>query len=644
MTSGGFSYGSGFLSIGGGTGTLTNVGDFRTVPGAGGFRHVNAQVINQGTMEIQQQLTMNSSSGTHENSGTIEIPTDSTVTIPDGSFFLNGGTVTGDGALDFQGTLLHGHGLMDIAFAAPLSSVTAHDGPLTVGDAASTNGFSIGASLSVGAETVTILDSDGPIVGGPITIAGGTLVSASGIVLNESLTGHGTVEADLTNNGVVSVGLSPGILSVVGNYVQTSSGELNIKLGGSEPGTGFDQLLQSGLLSSASLDGTLNIGTYDGYIPTANDSFQIISSNACVGAFSTVNGTVLPCDGLATVDYGPFDVTLVVSGGCDDADACTQNVCDAEAQACDYPPNYDPAIDCCNSDTGATTTIDDNSVCTQDVCNPDGSVDHIDLTPEGFCCNAETGILTFIDDENECTEDTCNFDGTVDHVDNTPPDQCCSPSTGDLTSIDDALDCTDDVCNPDGSVDHNDTCEPGLSCYPQINECFTPVFASIQGTGLRELTINLAGGAMQEYALRITGDPGNPDVECVSGYIQLDGLLGPEPVALTIADWGTEFTLEDETIIPSATYMLDAEGFLPPDTATGTTWPWGDVDGNLIVNLQDVQQIILGFQQMPQLPMEDLDIEPCGGQGVINFADALIAVFAFQGQTYSASGCAVPCP
>ena len=72
-------------------------------------------------------------------------------------------------------------------------------------------------------------------------------------------------------------------------------------------------------------------------------------------------------------------------------------------------------------------------------------------------------------------------------------------------------------------------------------------------------------------------------------------------------------------------------------------WPWGDVDGNYVVNLSDVQHIILGFQGNPQFPMEDLDIDPCGGQGVVNLADAFRDVLAFQGQSYAASGCDTPC-
>ncbi|MHC5112112.1 MAG: hypothetical protein ACYTHJ_19800, partial [Planctomycetota bacterium] len=629
------------------TGALTNLatGILRSGSGADGPRSVNGTVANDGQIALLEDLTINTLGGTLAHSGTMDIPVGFTLSIPGGNLQLDGGSAQGDGTLSLTNVAVVGNGEMLVRTSGNAGTdVSAAGGDLGLGNAAAANGVSIGGSLDVGAVNVTLYDSNSPTIGGPITISGGTLVASMGLSVTNGLSGFGTVESDLTNNSSITVGAPTGILNVVGNYVQSASGVLNIELGGPDPGTGFDQINQSGIVTSASLDGTLNLNLTGGYIPPPGSTFEILTTNARAGNFATVTGTSLPCDEQAALDYGPFSVTVSVSGGCDDGDACTDNVCDTETESCDYPLNYNPATDCCDSTSGETTSIDDGSVCTQDVCNPDGSVDHIDLTPEGFCCNAETGQLTFIDDENECTEDTCNFDGTVDHVDNTPPDQCCNPANGDLTSIDDSLDCTDDVCNPDGSVDHNDTCEPGLSCYPQINECFTPVIASIQGTGLRELTINLAGGAMQEYALRITGDPGNPDVDCVSGYIQLDGLLGPEPVALTIADWGTEIVLEDETIIPTATYWLDIEGFLPPDSTSGATWPWGDVDGNLNVNFEDILNVVLGFQLMPILPEEDLDLEPCGGNGIVNFADVLIDVFAFQGQTYAASGCAVPCP
>ncbi len=49
-----------------------------------------------------------------------------------------------------------------------------------------------------------------------------------------------------------------------------------------------------------------------------------------------------------------------------------------------------PAASCCNTTTGEVTPIDDGDPCTQDVCNADGTVDHIDNCVDD--CNSD-GIL-----------------------------------------------------------------------------------------------------------------------------------------------------------------------------------------------------------------------------------------------------------
>ena len=57
-----------------------------------------------------------------------------------------------------------------------------------------------------------------------------------------TLTGSGTIDGDLINGGGVSPGGDgvPGVLTVAGNYTQTTLGVLNIDLGGVEAGSEYD--------------------------------------------------------------------------------------------------------------------------------------------------------------------------------------------------------------------------------------------------------------------------------------------------------------------------------------------------------------------------------------------------------------------
>jgi hypothetical protein len=108
-----------------------------------------------------------------------------------------------------------------------------------------------------------------------------------------------------TNNGTISPGFSPGKISISGNYVQGSTGVLNLEIGGKTPATEYDQLVVTG---AATLAGTLNLTLIDGYRPKVGDVFQIISFGSFTGAFSTINFTGFT----AQVTYGPTGITFKV--------------------------------------------------------------------------------------------------------------------------------------------------------------------------------------------------------------------------------------------------------------------------------------------------------------------------------------------
>jgi hypothetical protein len=146
--------------------------------------------------------------------------------------------------------------------------------------------------------------------------AGAIMSVANGFELDAgALYGSGTLIANAQSSGEVDPGTvgSPGILTITGNYAQTTSvgtGTLNIDLAGTTAGTGFDQLNISG---SANLAGTLNLNLVPGYIPNIGDSFKILTYASYTGGFSTITG--LTFNGGTerfNVQYNPTNVTLVV--------------------------------------------------------------------------------------------------------------------------------------------------------------------------------------------------------------------------------------------------------------------------------------------------------------------------------------------
>jgi hypothetical protein len=153
----------------------------------------------------------------------------------------------------------------------------------------------VGSLINAG--QIEILFGGSLNVGGVYTqTAGSTLLSSGTLIANPTvdieggvLTGTGIIQASLNNAALVQPGGAgvPGVLVVAGDYLQTSAGVLDIDIGGTIPGTQFDQIQIAG---QAVLDGTLNVTLINGFSVKANDRFRILTFSSVVGDFATANG------------------------------------------------------------------------------------------------------------------------------------------------------------------------------------------------------------------------------------------------------------------------------------------------------------------------------------------------------------------
>jgi hypothetical protein len=136
------------------------------------------------------------------------------------------------------------------------------------------------------------------------TINGGTLSINGGL-----LTGTGTVNADLTNGGQVIPGGTgvAGTLTINGSYTQTSTGALDIDLGGTTVGSQYDQLAVSG---TASLGGTIDVSLINGFHPALGSTFQPLTFGSSTGNFGFYNGIVLGNRLLLDPALNPNNLTL----------------------------------------------------------------------------------------------------------------------------------------------------------------------------------------------------------------------------------------------------------------------------------------------------------------------------------------------
>jgi len=138
-------------------------------------------------------------------------------------------------------------------------------------------------------------------LGGGTLDPGDTLTLAAG----DSLIGSGALSANLVNDGTVSPGASPGIITVNGNYTQQANGVLEIELGGTTAGTGYDQVDVNGM---ATLGGLLKVSLMDGFKPEAGNEFLILPYTSHSGEFTSPN---LPEEFIWDLEYGVSGLTLI---------------------------------------------------------------------------------------------------------------------------------------------------------------------------------------------------------------------------------------------------------------------------------------------------------------------------------------------
>lgn len=239
--------------------------------------------------------------------------------------------------------------------------------------------------------------------------------------------------------------------------------------------------------------------------------------------------------------------------------------------------------------------------------------------------------------------DECDVaDGQSDCNGNGKPDTCdiASGFSTDCTNNGIPDECEAD-CNANGIGDSCDV-QSGTSLDCDGNgrpdEC-EPVAAAL---GSRWLGIHPPAGP-RPVAIRLTGNPQDPRVSCVTRFVQASGILGVSAVYRFPHEWCTAY-ITGPAIMPNATYtvqLIDGVSFFPPQTVT--TYRWADVDGNGFLNVTDVQAIALYINGIRNYTQHAVDIGPCIPDGFVNVTDVQTAVLAFIGIPYE-SYCPRVCP
>jgi hypothetical protein len=261
---------------------------------------------------------------------------------------LNGGFVAAGLGWTMTGAAqISGFGQVSGAVAGGGTNyIDASGGALTLGDANSNTGFSFAGDVDIASGAMlNLLDGDAAELGAETTLAGGgRLNSINGIELGPGetvkvsapaeiggrFTNQGTVNGpatagehltftddvngpgNYTGNILFSDGFSPGASPSQVSFEHVAfdaTAELSIELGGTTPGSQFDQLTVSG---DATLGGQLTVSLIDGFSPSAGQTFTILTAEAVAGAFTSEVLPALPGFNFEVI-YNPQSVVLTVS-------------------------------------------------------------------------------------------------------------------------------------------------------------------------------------------------------------------------------------------------------------------------------------------------------------------------------------------
>jgi autotransporter-associated beta strand protein len=192
-----------------------------------------------------------------------------------------------------EGTTLSVDAGMSVRFTGSQQIASAVGGDLMVqGDGTALLGKSLGGNGDViksGGGTLTLSTANtyaGETIvhGGLLSVLGTTGSGNTIIGVDGTITGTGNVSGSLVVDGIVAPGPSTGMLGVLGDFTQTSTGTLQIELRGS--GSGLFDVLNVG--GSANVDGSLQIVLQDGFVPTEGTLFPILNAAGVAGTLDLV--------------------------------------------------------------------------------------------------------------------------------------------------------------------------------------------------------------------------------------------------------------------------------------------------------------------------------------------------------------------
>ncbi len=238
-----------------------------------------------------------------------------------GNMILDNGYVLGGGSVVFNNPLTLGsqsgfsNNGIQVPATFPATSGVTIDSGRSLGF--STTNFVFDCNMVVNTGTLTIDASHSLTFNKALTLTTATLGGGGAFVLGSGgiLSGTGTINGQLTSNGIVGPGFSPGTVTLNGSYIQNATGVLNLEIGGTSAGS-FDQFLVNG---SAKLDGMLNVSLVNGFVPSGSLELTVMKYQSVTGTWPTISlpvstiGTLVQTPVDTRIDFGPKNAVAMIT-------------------------------------------------------------------------------------------------------------------------------------------------------------------------------------------------------------------------------------------------------------------------------------------------------------------------------------------
>jgi hypothetical protein len=336
------------------SGTLTNAagGTINVLAGTGGFRGINAQLINQGVVNINQALTLAANSAADQNSGTINVGSGGLTINQSGA----SSSFTNTGAINLNGGNLVVNQPNATSDFTNSGTITISSALLTITggrfdpDSGSLNGLVQLNNVALGSGTLSsnasvTLSSVSELTGATLTNQGTLLFLATNL-FNGDFTNDTTGSMQVRGFTSSTVGIVPGTLTLTHGFTNNGLVEL-ASIGPSAPATltvtggtltnaagaviNALQTFSDPSFVNAQLDnqGTINVNSANGLTITHTKGSAALTSSGTIN----VNGGNLVLNQSGTtavfVNTGLLNIsngrTLIVNGGEFDPDSGTIN-------------------------------------------------------------------------------------------------------------------------------------------------------------------------------------------------------------------------------------------------------------------------------------------------------------------------------